>query len=1252
MERLKKEREERKQQFFQRTKQQLDEKRNDLINDYGSQQYQSENPDFQQKQNYQQNLQDIYQQSSIKKEDQCKGDRSVGNDFESWNQIVNTSDIKQEKNEQTNRINQSQQNQNQQQHYSMIDKSQLQPQIKNALEKIKNRLNDKIDNQFGNKYYKNLSNKKDNISQNSEQQNDFSKQFQIVNDQKGALDQFKQLQQKDNSELRNQAYSDYCNSFKFRSTQKNQNSTESDDQQQNQQQQKTQRKVFQQKPNNFNNNNSRNAQYDQNQYRSQENVSVQKLMFGNQATVARTKRSRSNQENDSNYLNNIGSSERCVQRGCFHSLSPLGQNQNTKRYVDFEFINGVLNESKVINDLMSKHGKTVERSERYTDYQSRTEEEYLNQKSFPFKPKINDLPRDIYNWNEKSKLEISKEEQWERLLKGKREIQEEREIQKINKEAQDWQENCSFKPQVNQISQMITKRDKYQQDVTQRLYSQGLENKKKGLFQLKQDEERKFLEQHPFQPDVEASVQKLTGNLAFQKPLHQRVEEVINEKQEQMMSLQIKHAEDTKCPFKPEINKTSALLAEQKLENQQQPKDVVQRLMTDAIQKAAKIQQNIDMSQYLDSEKHTFHPSVVSEKNEQILKDNILYQKDLDFSTRQQYLQDQVREKLQKKMEQLKKEQNPHKPQINMISKYLMETDEQRENETQEEKNIRLAKKDKEKQQLLKEQLSKAYYDQYPFKPNINSVSKALGPKSSINKLIDVTEKEEKLKQKQFEKEQKELEGCSFQPRLNEKKKYKNIASKYNVKTVNQALQEAQIEKEKKIEQLKQMWEYEQLKECTFQPQINSKQIKGNNIEVKGMDKYMQYRELHKKQIIDQKERESKVFNLEKKYDASKRKQKTEPKDFKLSKGNPNKLKQLRQELLEKEREECTFKPQTNYQKDRELINKILELNHLNKLAQEQNQNFETKNFENFRQNQRDYHKQMNQWNMGNQNQQNQQQDQQNNMNQGDQQLFNINQDRNYFEVAELDQEIVNEQKQYQEQEKQQYQYEMPKQDHKQGANIYFHDKNYKQFLNQFDQQLEKKYSSQQKNQQQQTGQKNSKSLPQQETPQKIHQYSITHVNNQSVDSKNQNINNNMNQIGSLQKVRDNQKQEKLQLQQGIQKINQQQQPQYMDQIQNKFQNINQQQLKQQVQQNQAQLQQKQEEKDFNQDNFENNYENNYDDNNYNSDEQPQYQIQRPNQQNQNNNEQDNQSQDGKNDLQIKQYYNQDLDQEQQYELD
>jgi len=58
------------------------------------------------------------------------------------------------------------------------------------------------------------------------------------------------------------------------------------------------------------------------------------------------------------------------------------------------------------------------------------------QPKFSFHPEITELPKDIYR-DAGKKIEISKEEQWERLLKPKADVIKEREQRKYDKEAQE-----------------------------------------------------------------------------------------------------------------------------------------------------------------------------------------------------------------------------------------------------------------------------------------------------------------------------------------------------------------------------------------------------------------------------------------------------------------------------------------------------------------------------------------------------------------------------------------------------------------------------------------------------------------------------------------------------------------------------------------------------------------------------------------------------------------------------------------------
>lgn len=81
--------------------------------------------------------------------------------------------------------------------------------------------------------------------------------------------------------------------------------------------------------------------------------------------------------------------------------------------------------------------------------------------------------------------------------------------------------------------------------------------------------------------------------------------------------------------------------------------------------------------------------------------------------------------------------------------------------------------------------------------------------------------------------------------------------------------------------------EYEDMQECTFKPRLSEKEVEADSTklkDVKGVDKYMQFIQLKKKNQIEQQQRENKVFHIERNYDITKKSKKTQIQPFKLSK--------------------------------------------------------------------------------------------------------------------------------------------------------------------------------------------------------------------------------------------------------------------------------------------------------------------------------------------------------------------------------
>ena len=147
------------------------------------------------------------------------------------------------------------------------------------------------------------------------------------------------------------------------------------------------------------------------------------------------------------------------------------------------------------------------------------------------------------------------------------------------------------------------------------------------------------------------------------------------------------------------------------------------------------------------------------------------------------------------------------------------------------------------------------------------------------------------------------------------------------------------------------------LKDCTFKPHILDKDptLNTENVQVKGLARHLELKELKKKQEEEKRLREAEVFGLNHKFaprvddlDISKLSysQKdsgighapTIPKPFDLTNAGrmDEKRKQhLMKELKEKEMTECTFQPNTNEGRNKKLIKDLLSTVEVNSLVQE-----------------------------------------------------------------------------------------------------------------------------------------------------------------------------------------------------------------------------------------------------------------------------------------------------------------------------
>ncbi|POM73968.1 Hypothetical protein PHPALM_9136 [Phytophthora palmivora] len=154
-----------------------------------------------------------------------------------------------------------------------------------------------------------------------------------------------------------------------------------------------------------------------------------------------------------------------------------------------------------------------------------------------------------------------------------------------------------------------------------------------------------------------------------------------------------------------------------------------------------------------------------------------------------------------------------------------------------------------------------------------------------------------------------------------------------------------EAERQKKadeIEAKRNVQELKELEECTFQPNLEKSRRKGKSegkgspspprnsdaedkpVIVRGLGRFLELRDLARKQQAEQKQREQKVFAPNTTYEP---RSYTVPKPFKLSETSKESIRRrlkVRDEMRAKERQECTFRPQTVSSQNRRVLQNLL----------------------------------------------------------------------------------------------------------------------------------------------------------------------------------------------------------------------------------------------------------------------------------------------------------------------------------------
>jgi hypothetical protein len=142
------------------------------------------------------------------------------------------------------------------------------------------------------------------------------------------------------------------------------------------------------------------------------------------------------------------------------------------------------------------------------------------------------------------------------------------------------------------------------------------------------------------------------------------------------------------------INKSSRIAQYKK--EREGAESITERLVKDANDKIFKKLKNAE--EYMNDLHQicTFTPEInpISKTNDEILENNPLFKYHKDFVSRQHFLAENLREKIEKITEEVRAEEKcTFKPEINSISKYIVQSDPSKNDERLDEKIDRLYKK-------------------------------------------------------------------------------------------------------------------------------------------------------------------------------------------------------------------------------------------------------------------------------------------------------------------------------------------------------------------------------------------------------------------------------------------------------------------------------------------------------------------------------------------------------------------------------
>lgn len=154
-----------------------------------------------------------------------------------------------------------------------------------------------------------------------------------------------------------------------------------------------------------------------------------------------------------------------------------------------------------------------------------------------------------------------------------------------------------------------------------------------------------------------------------------------------------------------------------------------------------------------------------------------------------------------------------------------------------------------------------AFYSKFAFVPEINEVSQKIGRSSSIEKLTEDNSKKKNIDRKVEEICQDDMKNCTFTPEINAKK-FHYLKSSYGQDgDIMRRIDEEERDKREKNRRMKFEKEFEEAKYCSFRPEISREKMRcEKKPSVKGLDRYFELKQMAKRISSEKEEQKKNVF--------------------------------------------------------------------------------------------------------------------------------------------------------------------------------------------------------------------------------------------------------------------------------------------------------------------------------------------------------------------------------------------------------